>query len=86
MIERATIVLSVRRDWLGRRYVGSVVNGTIASYYPSTLHRVRAWTAAGAKRAGDRHIRAEARRYAKERKRESAARRATGYTTNERGE
>lgn len=84
MIDRATIVRNVRPDWLGRRYVGSVVNGTITSYYPTTLHRVRAWTATGAKRAGDRHIRADARRYANERKRGSAARRATGYTTEER--
>ena len=82
MIERATIVNTVRPDWLRRRYVGRVVNGTLTRYYPTTLHRVRAWTAAGAKRASDRHIRKEARRYTKARNRETAAHQATGYTTN----
>ncbi len=81
MNNRVTIVNAGLRDWLGRRYYGDVVFGTIHSYYPSSNVRLRAWTAAGAKRRGDRVIRRMARRAEKRARRERAARQATGYDT-----
>lgn len=81
MTERATIVDAVSADWLGRRYLASVVHGTAARYYPSSLLQRHRWTAAGAKRAGDRLIRRIERREQRDARRVRAARRATGYTS-----
>jgi hypothetical protein len=76
MTERATIVTISRPDWLGRRYRAATVIGTIDRYYPAE-YWIHAWTAAGARRAGDRAIRRAERSEAAERRRGLKARRAT---------
>lgn len=79
MSEYATIVHENYRGWLRRSFYADVVLGTIQSYYPSSAHRFRGWTAAGAKRRGDRYIRRVERAEASRARRRAAARKATGY-------
>ncbi|MDL5351173.1 hypothetical protein [Microbacterium sp. zg-YB36] len=77
VLERATIVHPHRRGG----YVGRVVYGTIQSYQPSSTRQYWRPTAAWAKSAGDRSIRREEAAYLRQRRREMAARSATGYDT-----
>ena len=84
MNEYAVIVHRVSEDWLGRRWAAAVVSGTIHSYHPSRP-RLRAWTAEGAKRRGEREIRGIHRMEADRIRRDAIARRVTGYTNHEFG-
>jgi len=76
--EWAVIVSRMAEDVLGRRWAAAVVQGTIHHYYPAPF-RYRAWTAKGAKRRGERVIRAILRQEADRARRDAIARRVTGY-------
>lgn len=76
-LERATIVDPHRRGG----YLGSVVSGTIQSYYPRSIREYWRPTAAWAKSAGDRSIRREEAAHQRQHRRDMAARSATGYDT-----
>lgn len=77
--EWAVIVSRVAEDVLGRRWAEAVVQGTIHRYYPSARYQLRAWTAQGAKRRGERVIRSIHRQEADRARRDAIARRVTGY-------
>jgi len=74
----AVIVTRALEDWMGRRWRAAVVQGTIHRYYPAP-YRIRAWTAEGARRKGERRIRGILRMERDRRRRDAIARRATGY-------
>ena len=78
MSEYATIVARLSGDWAGRRWGAAVVRGTIHSYHPAP-YTLRAWTAQGARRRGDRAIRRILGQEADRRRRDAIARRVTGY-------
>lgn len=81
--EWAVIVSRVAEDALGRRWAADVVQGTIHRYYPAARYRLRAWTARGAKRRGERAIRSIRRQEADRARRDAIARRVTGYDDEE---